>query len=354
MQRRGSGGDLTGRTVNPDRVNHLRLVTVEDPLVDVEDDVTETPGETPPDVVALVLDNSRSADTRAAYALDYRKYFGEDYTPADVIKWAAQPVPKLAADLQKFKADQIKKGMSEATVNRRLASLRSLLSRCHALGYSLTDGRGLVTSEHVTPYRDTRGVSLKVMRRLIALPDVSTEKGKRDLVILRLGLENALRCMEIVAINLADLSMVDRRLRIRGKGRGTRTEWVDISAKALDAIEQYLIETKRWKQTGKGKGPIGTGPLLLSCDHRKEYAGTRLTRDGLYSVVMSFGEAIGVRVTPHKLRHSAITEVLRLNGGNLVEAQDFSRHSDPRTLMIYNDNANKAQGKMTRKLSREL
>lgn len=39
--------------------------------------------------------------------------------------------------------------------------------------------------------------------------------------------------------------------------------------------------------------------------------------------------------------------MLNINGGNMRKAQDFSRHADPKTLIIYDDNLNKAQGDMS-------
>lgn len=49
----------------------------------------------------------------------------------------------------------------------------------------------------------------------------------------------------------------------------------------------------------------------------------------------------------HRIRHSAITAVLERNGGNIRKAQSFSRHADPKTLMIYDDNLNQPQAEMS-------
>jgi integrase/recombinase XerC len=59
---------------------------------------------------------------------------------------------------------------------------------------------------------------------------------------------------------------------------------------------------------------------------------------------------IGGRVRPHGLRHTAITALLDAGAG-LREAQRFSRHADPRTLMRYDDNRSDIGGAMARVVS---
>jgi integrase/recombinase XerC len=58
-------------------------------------------------------------------------------------------------------------------------------------------------------------------------------------------------------------------------------------------------------------------------------------------------------VRPHGLRHTAITALLD-SGASLREAQRFSRHADPRTLMRYDDNRSDIAGEMARRVSELL
>ena len=54
------------------------------------------------------------------------------------------------------------------------------------------------------------------------------------------------------------------------------------------------------------------------------------------------------------LRHTSITDALEDAGGNVVEVMDHSDHADPRTLMKYNDNGNKAGSRIAARLSAKL
>ena len=89
------------------------------------------------------------------------------------------------------------------------------------------------------------------------------------------------------------------------------------------------------------------GPLFLTCDHRPQLAGSRLTASGLYDVIKTYGSKIGLKLTPHKLRHSAITAALEHSGGDVRKVQKLSRHAKLETLTIYDDNRADHQGEIT-------
>jgi integrase/recombinase XerC len=78
-------------------------------------------------------------------------------------------------------------------------------------------------------------------------------------------------------------------------------------------------------------------PLFSSLDRAKKGNG-RLSGAGLYDIVRSFGTKAGIRMWPHGLRHSAITEALDLPGGNVRAVQKFSHHRDVRVIERYDDN----------------
>lgn len=75
------------------------------------------------------------------------------------------------------------------------------------------------------------------------------------------------------------------------------------------------------------------GPLILRRD------GGPLTRQGLATIVGTIGKQAGIpiRVRPHLLRHSSITNALEA-GANFRKVQDLARHGDPRTTMMYDRN----------------
>lgn len=287
----------------------------------------------------LLLADKRSAATRRAYRADLIDFFQGEPKPSQVAAFAGLPEGEIAARLGAYKARLIQAGLAEATVNRRLSAVRSLLKLCHRLGYAKTDGRGLVDGEKVTAYRDTRGISLAQLRRLVELPGRESVAGLRDTAILRLLCENALRRAELCSLDVADFSLPERRCLIRGKGRGTQKEPVTLAAGTAQAVAAYLIASRHTD-----------GALFRNLDRRTK--GGRLTPKAVWDLVRAYGARIGeAGLAPHKLRHSAITAALDATGGDVRKVRKLSRHKKLDTLLIYDDARHDMQGEVTRQLS---
>jgi integrase/recombinase XerC len=308
------------------------------------------------DALALLLADKRSPGTRRAYAADLGDFFRHAYTVAEptpdvVAAFLGLPAPQIALHLAGYKAHLLGRRLSEATINRRLAAVRSLLAFCYRLGLAATDGRGLVRGEKHRAYRDTRGIDEPTLRRLVALPGTDTLRGLRDTALLRLLGENALRRAEVCSCTVSSFSAADCRLLILGKGRGTQREPVTLSPRCAAAIAAYL------EAAGHGADPDGA--LFRNVDPRPDVRGRGLTVDGLYDIVRGYGRRLDLNLSCHKLRHTGITLALEATNGDLRACQQFSRHADPRILIRYDDIRNDDRrrdraGEITRAISDRL
>jgi integrase/recombinase XerC len=296
------------------------------------------------ELLRLLLADKRSASTKRAYAADLRDFFGEELSPQEVERFVTLPPVEISRLLTTYKSELLGRGLAEATVNRRLAALRSLLKFCYRLGWSQTDGRSLVEGERVVAYRDTRGVSTEIVKKLFAAADTRDLTGLRDVALLRLLCENALRRAEVCSLSVADFRPEEKRLFVLGKGKGTQKEPETLSDRAVEALNRYVAAA------GHGSDP--EAPLLRNVDPRPEYNGLRLTGDGIYHIVRDLGARVGVpTLTPHKLRHTAITIALDLTDGNVRAVRDLSRHARLETLQRYDDNRRNFQGSVSDRLS---
>lgn len=294
--------------------------------------------------IELLIADKRSEATRRAYRADLCAFFCGEPSVIEVKRFVSQPAPKLALELTVYKNSLIQRGLAEATINRRLAALRSLIKLAHRLGYATSDGRGLVDSEKVVHYRDTRGVDIETLRQLLQAPDGNSAQGLRDAAILRLLCENALRRAEVCGLDVGDFSPSHHTLMLAGKGRGTQKQPITLSERCSTALVTYLLRSGHMTDYG--------GALFRNLDRRPRHHHQRLSSDGLYYLVQHYGEAIGVQnLTPHKLRHSAITAALDATGGDVRKVQRLSRHADLRTLSIYDDSRQDFQGEVTSLLS---
>src|SRR3954471_10336541 len=138
------------------------------------------------ELLRLLLADKRSPATKRAYAADLRDFFGEDLSAREVERFVTLPPSEMARILATYKGDLLERGLTEATINRRLAAIRSLLKFCYRLGGAQTAGRSLIDGERVVAYRDTRGVGPEMVKKLFAAADTGDLTGLRDVALLRL------------------------------------------------------------------------------------------------------------------------------------------------------------------------
>ncbi|MDF5722030.1 MAG: tyrosine-type recombinase/integrase [Rhizonema sp. PD37] len=286
------------------------------------------------------LVGKRNKGTRREYAKELKKFFLAvcDREPTPTLVWQFLEMDRHSATtvVLRYKAELMDSGLKEASVNRAIAAVKSLVNYAYKVGkcdWTLAD----IKSEKVKPYRDTTGITPDAFKKILAMPDRETLKGKRDYALLRLLWANALRREEVSQCNIEDLDLESRVLSILGKGRGTQKENVDLQPKTCRAIQDWLLCRKELdiKQ-----------PLFTSL--RPNY-GHRLTGDAIRKIVVAMAKDAGISktISPHKIRHSSVTAALDVTGGDVRSVQKLSRHANLNTLMIYDDNRAKAQGKIT-------
>lgn len=297
------------------------------------------------DILAELLADKRSPETRRAYAKDLTLFF---LAIAD-----SQPSPALIRqflELERFtaislvlqyKAGLIERNLAEATVNRRLAAVKSLVRYAQKIGkcaWSLEE----VSGEKVRSYRDTSGVDKDAFKAILAVPNRSTKSGKRDYAIFRLLWENVLRRGEIEKTSISDFDPDGATLSILGKGRGTQKERVSLSGATVEAICAWLSVRENYSLSD---------PLFTALDNA--HFGHRLTGTAIYNLVKDAAEAAGIkkRMSPHRVRHSGITAALDASNGDVRRVQKLSRHSKVETVLCYWDNHSNVQKEMTDLLS---
>ncbi|MEL4895479.1 tyrosine-type recombinase/integrase [Crocosphaera sp. Alani8] len=242
--------------------------------------------------------------------------------------------------LTRYKGQMISKELTPATINRRLAAIKSLVSHAYQCGhceFTLETVKG----EKMAQYRDTSGIDLDLFKDVLANVDRSTIIGVRDYALLVLLWSNALRRSEVAKTDIKDFDPDGMTLRIYGKGRGTEAETVSLGKGTVMAISTYL----------ELRGDVNDDdPLFVA--HKPGYIGHRLHTNSIYKIVQKRCEAVGIKkvMSPHRIRHSAITTALDKTDGDVRKVQKLSRHANLNTLMIYDDNRLNAQKDITEML----
>jgi len=293
------------------------------------------------DLLRDFVADKRSPKTKHEYTKDLHDFFKTiteaEPTPQRVTEFLQLDRFSAIALVLKYKQALIERGLKEATVNRRLSAIKSLVNYAAKIGkcnYSLAD----VKSEKVKPYRDTSGITADSFKKILQQCDRSTLGGKRDYALLRLCWDNALRRGEISSLNIADLDLDARRLWILGKGRGSSKEAIALSIPTCNALQDWLLARR---ETNINK------PLFISLD--PVLPGHRLSGAGIYKIVGAIAQEAGInkKLSPHRIRHSSITAGLEASGGDVRRVQKLSRHANLNTLMLYDDNRLNHQGEIT-------
>lgn len=282
--------------------------------------------------------SGRNERTIRAYAQDledFRAFTGVQNVDG-AARWLLARGPGEANALAlAYRTHLLDRGLQPATVNRRLAALRSLVKLARTLGM-VTFGLE-VQNVKAEAYRDTAGPGLAGIRAMLRRLEARKDgKGKRDLAILRLLYDLGLRRGEVVALDLGDVDLDGGRLWVLGKGR-TQKEALSLPEQTQKALAGWLVV--------RGDEP---GPLFSSFDRAGKGAG-RLTGDGLYKLVGKLGLNVGLKTRPHGIRHTSVTEAVKAaqaHGMGLEEVLGFSRHRNVTTLMVYRDRERNVQGQL--------
>jgi len=168
------------------------------------------------------------------------------------------------------------------------------------------------------------------MKVLLSMPDPSTKKGLRDLVLMAVLYDSAARVQEIIDLKVKDLRL-DKLAVITLHGKGQKTRHVPITEKTKNLLESHL----RCSSSNSG---VSSGEQNVFVNQKKQ----QLTRWGIsyiinkYAALASLCDGFDVRfsITPHVFRHSKSVHLLQ-SGVNLIYIRDLLGHSDCNTTQIY-------------------
>lgn len=186
------------------------------------------------------------------------------------------------------------------------------------------------------------------VKTLLSGMERGTLQGKRNYAIATLMITGGLRTVEVARANLEDLRTVGDMpvLYIQGKGQQERTEYVKLSEPVEAAIRDYLISRA---SAGGGSSPLFESLSNNSRGHRM----TTRAISGIIKHAMTEAGYSSPRLTAHSLRHTAVTLSL-LAGESLEEVQQFARHANIATTMIYNHALDRAKNGCSDVISRAI
>lgn len=168
-----------------------------------------------------------------------------------------------------------------------------------------------------------RVLTYEEVERLLAAPPMDTPRGVRDSAMIHLMYASGLRVSELCGLKLGEL---DRKVgTVSPLGKGGKRRVVPVGQIALERLDIYVDLVR-----AHSKGATTDPHLFLSP------RGKRFTRQGLWKLLRAYARGCGITspISPHKLRHSFATHLLR-GGADLRAVQAMLGHADLGTTEIY-------------------
>ena len=285
----------------------------------------------------LKLNRNASPHTVAAYENDVAQF----------LSYAARELKKKVSDLQPheldltlvrgFMADLHRRGQSRSSVARHLSGVRAFTRWLRREGHITTDPAALAVSPKLE-IKVPAHLSEHEMTALLEAPDVATPLGRRDRAILELFYASGLRLSELVGLDLEDLNLPARMVRVMGKGGKERL--VPFNKTTAAMIQAWLRDralilssrptAQRPRLKAQGGDAERADPLFINV------FGRRLSGRWVGRIVPHYMKQVSTRfgISPHALRHSFATHLLE-RGADLRAIQELLGHASLSTTQRY-------------------
>jgi len=222
------------------------------------------------------------------------------------------------------------RGDSAATYNQRLCAIHAFFD------YVMAEEPGFMEQcvqildiphkvAHAPPAQYLTPESLKL---LLSMPDTSTRKGRRHLVLLTVLYDTAARFSELTDICLRDVRLESPAL-ITLHGKGGKTRSVPLMKQTVTLLKDYFAENSINPQVRPDM------PLFWNSRRQK------LTRSGVTFILQKYAEMarkvssdMPDHITPHIMRHTKAMNLVQANV-NPIYIKDLLGHADISTTEIY-------------------
>lgn len=281
----------------------------------------------------IEIEKGRSLNTVRNYDQYLKAFlqFSKAKTPQDITDSVLR---EYRLWLNRQVARETRLGMKETykkrTQNYYLIALRSFLKFLARRGISALAPDRIELAK--VPERSLDLISIDELGRLMAAPDTKTIKGLRDKAILEMLFSTGLRVSELCSLP-RELNLKQDDFPVRGKGEKVRVVFLSDDAKT--AVKAYL--DKRDDMDDALFSEVVTGKNKDEKDKKiRQKDSLRLTPRSIQRILKHYAIKAGIskKVTPHVIRHSFATDLLR-NGADLRSVQMLLGHANIATTQIY-------------------
>lgn len=268
-------------------------------------------------IAHIKVERNLSANTVAAYSRDLARLIA--YLDEHKIRTPGKVTRAAVTDYLLHLADESLSARSRA---RALVAVRGLFRFLVAEKHLDKDPTETIDAPRIAQ-RLPEVIGEDAIGRLLAAPNVGTDRGLRDSAMIETLYATGLRVTELVSLTLGEVNLSAGYLKVFGKGRKQRI--VPLGEVAVERIQSYLDQARgSFMKNPREKAVFLTG------------RGKPMTRQGFWKLLRRYalGAGISGAISPHKLRHSFATHLLE-HGADLRAVQAMLGHADITTTQIY-------------------
>ena len=216
-------------------------------------------------------------------------------------------------------------GVARATLTRRIVSIRAFTNWAAASGWLNSDlGANLAIPKPHKTLPEVLNVdeAATVLKSLeVKAIEEPTPINLRDLALVEVLYGTGIRVSELCGLNLEDVDRTRNTLNVYGKGDKQRV--VPIGIPAMKSIDNYISNARSEFINDNSAQALFLGSR-----------GKRIDQRTVREVVYEAMKAVGAKMGPHGLRHSAATHLLE-GGADLRTVQEILGHASLATTQIY-------------------
>ena len=214
------------------------------------------------------------------------------------------------------------KKLKRTSISRKLSSLRTFYKYL-VLNNKSDNNPFMLVSSPKKEKRIPKFINYENIEEIFKMPDINTEVGQRERVILEILYSSGVRVSELVNIKIKDIDFSEKTIVITGKGNKERM--VSFGEYAKDAINLYIKDGRK-----KLLGDIDSEYLIVG--HNKESLTTRRVEQIIDDIIKH--TSIKLNITPHVFRHTFATHLLD-QGCDLIVVQELLGHASLSSTEIY-------------------
>jgi integrase/recombinase XerD len=270
----------------------------------------------------LSVEKGASGNTISAYRNDLTQF--EAYIASlngGAVRWTALKQDSILDYVLAIKAREY----AESTVARKVAAVKSFFAYLQSEGTVSTNPTDALASPKVGKQLP-KPLTPQEIDELLEQPlKRHTPEASRDKAMLELMYATGLRVTELVSLDVSDIRLDTAKPYVRLMGKGNRE-------RQLTILEQPAQELSDYVTVARARLVGDRNETALFVNRR----GERLTRQGFWLIIKGYANEAGIEgtVTPHTLRHSFATHMLR-GGMDLRMVQELLGHANISTTQVY-------------------